>query len=282
MKIEKLTKQDLPFLVEAMDRKRSARPRIFAANAGAASTDKVSGDISIPKPLEVNVNGTMSAEDYKACSMVMGVCLNMVQKSITDQAAKVGVPADEALKKMDAWVQAFVDFPFPFFTFKDTQSDTYHKTEFSLNTDPDIVEKIVNIKNVQGLKDAVLGALKNSGGDIASYSGTERDFKYFGVITGYNETEIAVRVIKFALHMKQTDAKSLCVTYHQTSLDTDYDTYQFIADKMLMIKMQAKMGDKLADYFAEQLLEFVKCFYDQEFRNYQDKIAKSLAEIFKK
>ena len=281
MKTEKLTKQDLPFLVEAMEQRRLVRPRLFAATE-SGSSDKVSGDISIPKPLEVNVNGTMSVEDYKACSMVMGVCLNMVQKSLTDQAAKVGVPAAEALKKMDAWVQAFVDFPFPFFTFKDTQSDSYHKKEFSLNTDPDIVEKIVNIKNVQGLKDAVLGALKGSGGNIASYSGTERDFNYFGVITGYNETEIAVRVIKFALHMKQTDAKSLCVTYHQTSLDTDYDTYQFIADKELMIKMQSKMGDKLADYFAEQLLEFTKTFYDKELKNYEAKIAESLTKLLKK
>lgn len=77
MKTEKLTKQDLPFLAEAMERKREVRPRPFAAEPG--SPDKVSGDISIPKPLEVNVNGTMSVEDYKACSMVMGVCLNMVQ-----------------------------------------------------------------------------------------------------------------------------------------------------------------------------------------------------------
>ena len=72
------------------------------------------------------------------------------------------------------------------------------------------------------------------------------------------------------------------MTYHQTSLDTDYDTYQFVADKELMIKMQSKMGDKLADYFAEQLLEFTKTFYDKELKNYEAKITESLTKLFKK
>ncbi len=126
---DSFTKEDLPFLVEAMDRKaETTSPRILATMVNAE--DKVGGDMSIPKPLEVNVNGTMSQEDYKSCSMVMAVCQNMVQKSITDAARKAGIGAADALKNMNAWVQGYVDFPFPFFTFKDTQSDVYKKMIF--------------------------------------------------------------------------------------------------------------------------------------------------------
>ena len=271
---DRWTREDLPFLVEAMDKK--AQPNHFMALAetpAIGANDKVGGDMSIPQPVTVDVNGTMSVEDYKACAMVMAVCQNMVQKSITDAATVAGVEASNALKDMNAWVQAYVDFPFPFFNFKDTQSDVYVKDDFLLSADPEVVEQIVNIKNLDGLKDAVTGALKKSGGNLASYEGTERKFNYFGVITGYNQTEIAVRVIKFQMNLKQTKVDSLCVHYAKTHLDTAYDTYQFVADKDLMIKMQAKMGDQLIDYMADKLLQFVKDFYDKELKNYQQKLA---------
>ena len=135
----------------------------------------------------------------------------------------------------------------------------------------------MNIKNVNGLKDAVIGALKKSGGNLASYQGTDRKFNYFGIITGYNETEISSRVIKFQMNLKTTKVDALCVHYTKTNLDTVYDTYQFVADKELMIKMQAKMGDKLVEYMADKLLEFVKTSYDQQLADYQ----KNLADLLK-
>lgn len=274
------TKEDLSFLVEAMDRKikADASDNSLAAFRNDSATDKVGGDMSIPKPVEVNVNGTMSAEEYKACSMVMAVCQNMVQKSITDAAKVAGIEAADALKNMNAWVQGYVDFPFPFFTFKDTQSDIYKKKDFSLKADPDVVENIVNIKGMGGLKDAVVGALRKSGGNLVSHEGTDRKFNYFGIVTGYNETEIATRVIKFQMNMKTTNVDSLCVKYTQTNLDTSYDTYQFVADKALMIKMQEKMGDKLVSYMADKLLEFIKTFYDDALMNYQQ----NLSDLLKK
>lgn len=273
------TKEDLPFLVEAMDKKAEVqKPMTLAAVKGAEAGDKVNGDMSIPKPLEVDVNGTMSVNDYKACAMVMSVCQNMVQKSITDAAKTSGIEAADALKNMQAWVQGYVDFPFPFFNFKDTQSDVYQKNDFSLKADPDVVEEIVNIKGVDGLKNAVVGALKKSGGNLASYEGTDRKFNYFGVVTAYNETEIASRVIKFQMNLKTTKVDSLCVHYTKTNLDTAYDTYQFVADKDLMIKMQAKMGDQLVDYMADKLLEFVKAFYEKQLAAYQQ----NLSDLLKK
>lgn len=270
-----LTKQDLPFLVTAMEQRR--RPPLertmLRAEAGPGTGDKVSGDMSIPKPVEVNTKGTMSVEDYKKCSMIMSVCQNMVQKTLTDAAKSAGVEPAAALKNMNAWVRAYVDFPFPFFNFKDTQSDVYKKNDFSLKADPDVVEKIVNIKGVDGLKDAVVGALKSAGGNLASYQGTDRAFNYFGVITAFNETEISTRVIKFQMNMKTTKVDSLCVHYTSTALDTNYDTYQFTADKEMMIKMQDKMGDKLADFFAQQLLDFVQQFYTEQFAAYKAMLA---------
>ncbi|MGH9358297.1 MAG: hypothetical protein ACRD1O_03880 [Terriglobia bacterium] len=273
------TKRDLQFLVDAMDHRFEPRGRVALAAAPAAGAgDKVGGDMSIPQPVSVDVNGTMSAADYKACAMVMAVCQNMVQKSLTDAAKTAGIAAADALKNMNAWVQAFVDFPFPFFNFKYTQSDVYKKNNFSLTADPDVVEQVVNIKNLTGLKDAVVGALKKSGGNMASYAGTDRAFNYFGVITGYNETEIALRVIKFQMHLKTTDVSALCVKYTQTNLDTAYDTYQFVADKDLMIKMQAKMGEQMIDYMAAKLLDFIKAFYDTQLVEYQQ----ALADVLKK
>lgn len=246
------------------------------AEGAVGANDKVNGAMSVPEPVKVDAQGSMTEADYKACSMVMAVCMNMVQQTLTDAAKTAGVPAADALKNMNAWIKAYVDFPFPFFNFKDAQSNTVEKKEFSLKADPDVVESIVNIKNVQGLKDAVVGALKKSGGEIAGYAGTDQKFNYFGVITGYNETEISVRLIKFQLNLKSTNVKALCVTYDQTELDSAYDTYQFVADKELMIKMQAKMGDQLVDYMAQKLLEFVEAFYDQQLAAYKKDLAQLL------
>jgi hypothetical protein len=97
-------------------------------------------------------------------------------------------------------------------------------------------------------------------------------------VTGYNETEISIRVIKFQMNLKETKVDSLCVHYTDTKLDTTYDTYQFVANKDLMIKMQAKMGDQLVDYMAEKLLDFVKAFYDKQLAGYQQ----SLVDLLRK
>lgn len=80
------------------------------------------------------------------------------------------------------------------------------------------------------------------------------------------------------MNLKTTKVDSLCVHYTKTNLDTAYDTYQFVADKDLMIKMQAKMGDQLIEYMADKLLDFVKAFYDKQLANYQQ----NLADLLKK
>ena len=267
-----------------MDRKIQRRKRLIVAAAAPGTVgqgDKVGGDMSIPQPVTVDVNNKMSEADFKACSMVTAVVLNMVQKSLTDAAAAAGVPATDALKNMNAWIKAFVNYPFPFFTFKDTQNNTYSKSNFSLTTDPEVVEQIVNIKGVDGLKDAVIGALKKCGGNLASYEGTDRKFNYFGVITSYGEAEIATRVVKFQMNMKTTKVDSLCVHYTSTNLDTSYDTYQFVADKSLMIKMQEKMGDKLVQWMADQLFGFIVAFYKQELDDYQKQLEHAVAALKK-
>lgn len=271
----KLQKQHVPFLVKRMDE---------MSNKSSASThdlkdDLINGDMSIPDPVEVNVRGTMTKEDYEKCSLIMAVCTNMVQQTISNAALDAGLQVSEAIKNMDAWVTGFITFPFPFFTFKSQQSDTYSKKGFSLKADPEAVEKIVNIKNVADLKDAVLGALKSSDGEIAKYSEQERDFKYFGVITAYNETDISTRVIKYNLHMKNTNAKALCVTYEQTDLDSEYDTYEFVGDKYMMIKMQEAIEERLIDKIAERLLEFIDEFYQQQLDDYRARISDVLKGI---
>lgn len=277
---------ELSFLADAMDRKHGLNGHVAEANTpavaktdrGAVGDQKVTGEMSVPEPVSVDLKGDMSVEDYEKCSMIMAVCQNMVQQTISNAAIDAGIPLTEALKNMDAWVTGFTTFPFPFFTFSSQQDDVYNKTDFSLKADPDVVEKIVNIKNVAGLKDAVIGALKNSGGEIAKYSNEERDFNYFGVITAYNQTNISTRVIKYALHMKNTDATALCVTYKSTNLSSTYNTYEFVGDKYMMIKMQEAVKDKMIDKIAEKLLIFIDEFYTQQLEDFHAKVKNILID----
>ncbi|HET8744110.1 MAG TPA: hypothetical protein VFM98_00785 [Ramlibacter sp.] len=96
------------------------------------------------------------------------------------------------------------------------------------------------------------------------------------MITGYQETEISARLVKFQMHMQQTDVAVLCAETAKTKLDSVYDTYQFTAEKELMIKMQERMADKLIDIFADQLLALVQEFYAAQARNYKDALVEQL------
>ena len=205
--------------------------------------------------------------------MVMAVCQNMVQKTITDAAQKKGIPASKALQNMEAWVTGYTAFPFPFFNFVDAQAQDYKNDAFSLTANPDVVDSIVNIQNVANLKGAVVGALRASEGKLLDYSKSKKDFNYFGVITAYTDTAIQIRLVKFQMHMQKTDVKTLCGGTAKTHLDSNYNTFMFAGDKQLMIKMQEKMADKMVDYFAERLMEFLKSFYDQQLADFNDKIA---------
>ncbi len=270
----RLAKEHVPFLVDAMDRKHGivTSKSLKSKALGDVAAGDIKGPMSIPEPVSVDVQGDMTIQDYEKCSLIMAVCTNMVQQTISNAAIAAGVPISDALKNMDAWVTGFTTFPFPFFTFTSQQDDVYKKADFSLKADPDVVEKILNIKNVAGLKDAVVGALKSSGGEIARYSKEERDFNYFGVITAYNQTNISTRVIKYALHMKNTDAKALCVTYASTELDSAYNTYEFVGDKYMMIKMQEAVQENLIENIAEKLLIFIDDFYQKQLDDYNAKI----------
>ena len=207
----------------------------------------------------------------------MAVLQNMVQKSLTKAAREAGVEAAVALKDMNAWVQAYVEYPLPFFNFKDVQSDVFEQKEFSLSANADFVERVVNIKGVPALKDAVISALKKNDGAITDFQNLKRDFNYFGIITAYNENEIATRIIKFRMILEKTVVKTLCGGTSATHLNTAYDTYQFVADKQLLIKMHEKMGDKMIDQFADKLLDFMKDFYDEALADF----GKGLVNLFK-
>ncbi|GLI71776.1 hypothetical protein VaNZ11_017115 [Volvox africanus] len=275
------TKEDLAFLVEAMELKRQfAKDIIFPTEdpSSGASQNKVNGGMSIPKPVTVDCNGDMSEEDFKACSVVMSMCQNIVQKTLTEAAKVNNIPVAEALGNMNAWVQAYVDFPFPFFNYKELQSDNYLNDSFSLQANPEIVEAVCNIKNVPALKDAVIGAVKGASGTLGSYEKTEQHFNYFGVITTYLEREISVRIIKFGLNMKNTVVKTLCGGYEKTHLDSAYDTFNFVGDKQMMIKMQAKILDRELDYMAEKLLQFIEQFYDEELAKWQNSLGDILTQ----
>ncbi len=268
--------------IEEKNKRRTARTCFMRKDSLVSSrvgmTDNVSGDMDCSGIAEVDLNAGMSLSDFRACSMVMTVCQNMIQKTISNAALANGVEAAVALKNMNAWVQAFVDFPLPFFNFVDTQNDVYKKTDFKLSADPDIVDKVLNIKNVPDLKDAVSAALHKTGGDIVSYQGTSRNFNYFGIIKAYFDTRIEFRVVKYSLNLKETDVKVLCASTGVTKLDSSYDTYLFEADKEFLVRMQSKMGDQMADFFAEKLFDFIKMFYQGQLDDFKEK----LATLFKK
>nr|YP_009472409.1 hypothetical protein [Bryopsis sp. HV04063]ARO74117.1 hypothetical protein [Bryopsis sp. HV04063] len=138
----------------------------------------------------------MSVEDYKTCSLVMSICQNMVQQQIITSAQEIGIKSSKTLQNMDAWVEAYIAFPFPFFNFKDMQSNEYKNENFSITTDPDVVDSIINIKDVPDLKKAVIGALHKSGGDVFGKNQQSQYFKYFGIITVYDENTISIRLVK--------------------------------------------------------------------------------------
>lgn len=273
------------FLFQAIEEKRNLRipstrgmqkDSLTASHIG--ETDNVSGNMDCSDIAGVDLNAGMSLADYRACSMVMAVCQNMIQKTISDAAAEAKIEAAVALKNMNAWVQAYVDFPLPFFNFADTQSDVYVKKDFKLSADPDIVDKVLNIKSVPDLKDAVSAALHKTGGDIVSYQGTTRHFNYFGIIKAYFDTRIEFRAVKYSLNLKETNVKVLCSSTDVTKLDSSYDTYLFEADKYFLVKMQSKMGEQMADYFAEMLFTFIKTFYQTQWNDFKGK----LVNIFQK
>ncbi|GIL48997.1 hypothetical protein Vafri_5484 [Volvox africanus] len=88
------------------------------------------------------------------------------------------------------------------------------------------------------------------------------------------EREISVRIIKFALNMKNTVVKTLCGGYQKTHFDSSYDTFNFVGDKVLMIKMQAN----ILDTEPGKVLKFMEEFYDEELANWQN----SLSDILTK
>jgi len=244
----------------------------ISPEALASSKDKVSGPMNIPEPMQLHENGDMTPEDFRKCSSMMNICLNMVQQTITNAAKISNIPVTEALKSMDAWVTGLTDFPLPIFNFRDAQHQTINQEKFSIDVNPDVIDSILSIRNVPALKDSIIKALQKTNGHLASYSKLDKTFNYFGIITGYSSSEISIRAVKFGMRMKETEVKSLCGGGSQTRLDSDYDTYQFVGDKEMMIKIWEKNIDRTADYIANALFDLMKSFYDKQLVEYGEKV----------
>lgn len=271
---------DKAMLVNKQNDIRSLQiPTVGRAHEPAAANPAVDAvEMSGVEPLFLETKKNMGEADYNACSIIMSACQNMAQKTIKNAARKRTIPESEALKNMNAWIYAFVDFPLPVFNFKDRQSDTYTKDHFLLNADISFIANIVNIRDVIELQNAVLDAVRkfSQKNSLINYSKSARDFNYFGVITNYYEREISFRVITFAMHMKDTDVNALCGGTQKTKLDSSYDTYQFTADKNMMIEMQKKIGADKPLIFANALTEFLKTNFPEQMEEYEENIMKVL------
>ena len=97
-----LTKDDLNFITAIMDAPKIGL--LAESDDNPTKDNKVQGDMDIPTPVSLDQKGTMTVDEYNKCAMVMSVCQNMVQKSITDAARVAGIDAAVALKDMNAWV----------------------------------------------------------------------------------------------------------------------------------------------------------------------------------
>lgn len=249
-------KVDLSFLNDKLDAhlEELAKPKRILRAAGL---DNMDAPMSIPEPMCVSANNGMTGDDFNACSSIVSVCRNMIQRTIVE--ANQG-NEDAAVRNMSAWVKAFLNFPFPFFNFIDYQSDNYKEDNFSFEADEQVVDKVLAVKGVPDLKDAIFAALHSAGedGKLLAYSNKERDFEYFGIINAYTETDVFIRLIRFTMHMKNTDVKALCSRTQKTALDSSYVTYRFGANKALMIGVQKAMNDGMISDIAGELLKFIK------------------------
>lgn len=250
-----VSKADLGFLEKPFEKhlEEAKHPKILRA----AGLDNMSGEMTIPEPMLVSANNGMTGDDYNACSSIVSVCRNMIQQVIVESNKG---KEDSAIRDMGAWVRGFLNFPFPFFNFIDYQSDNYKEDNFSFSADGDVVEKILTVKGVPDLKNAVFAALHSAGtdGKLLEYSKKERDFEYFGIINAYTETDVFIRIIRFTMHMKNTEVKALCSKTQKTALDSSYVTYRFGANKALMIDVQKAMNEGMVEDIAGELLSFIK------------------------
>ncbi|GIL57089.1 hypothetical protein Vafri_12368 [Volvox africanus] len=235
--------------------------------------------MSVPEPVTVHCNGNMPEKDFKKCSRIMSLCKNVIQKTLVDAAEAHGIQPTEALKDMGGWIKAYMDFPFPFFNYVDFQQNKIVNRKFSLKADADVVHSILNIKNVPDLKDAVIKALKKSDNSLATYEGKDQKFNYFGIITTYNEDEISLRVVSFSMNMKETSVRALCGGMESCVLDCEYVTYQFEADKYMMMKMQDKVGDKELDFIAEKFLDTINAFLTEEIARWKENVMAVIAQL---
>lgn len=97
------------FLSQAIEEKRNLRScstrgmtRAFRPATKIGVNGHVSGNMDCSDIAVVDLNAGMSTADYSACSMVMAVCQNMIQKTISDAASEAHIEAVVALKNMDA------------------------------------------------------------------------------------------------------------------------------------------------------------------------------------
>ncbi len=253
--MEKESKIDLGFLEKPLNEhlEHLAKPQMLRS----AGLDNMQGEMSIPEPMFVSANNGMTGDDYNACSSIVSACRNMIQQVIVQ--ANPG-KEDKAILDMSAWVKGFLKFPFPIFNFIDYQSDTYKEDNFSFSADTDAVERILTVKDVPDLKEALFAALHSSGedGKLMAYSQKERDFEYFGIINAYTQTDVFIRIIRFTMHMKNTEVSALCSKTQKTALDSEFVTYRFGADKGLMIALQKAMQAGMVEDIAAELLKFIK------------------------
>ena len=77
-----------------------------------------------------------------------------------------------------------------------------------------------------------------------------------------------MRIVEFVMKMQNTEVKSLCGGTVETHLDTHYRTYEFTADKEMMMMMQSRMKDKTVEIISDFFISFLEEFYRKQYEQY--------------
>lgn len=217
--------------------------------------EKNKTDIMLEYDQNINPDA-VSAELEEQLRFVMQV----VQQQATNTFAKQG---GDFTRDPELWIAFFARYPL-LFDFRERESKTFDKKEFSLDANAELINDCLGANTPKNIADAFIKALQKASGKVIETSSEDEHLQYLTLIRTYDKAS-TLTIYRAELKLEVKKVKTICAGTAKQDLHIDYDRIVFEINNALAQAVYEPLMKTAKAELVTRLTEFFQSMAKEEF-----------------
>ena len=181
--------------------------------------------------------------------------LRFVMQVVQQQASNTFVKrGDDFTRNPELWIAFFARYPL-LFNFRERESKTFDKKEFSLDANAELITDCLGANTPKSIADSFIKALQKASGKVISASSENEHLQYLTLIRSYDKAS-TLTIYRAELKLEVKKVKTICAGTAKQDLHIDYDRTVFEINNLLAQALYEPLVKAAKDELVARLTEF--------------------------